>query len=37
MTEKQYAKEEWQHVESRVKEILVFSDLKCTHSTELNK
>lgn len=37
MRERQYSKEEWQKILSRINKILDFSDLKCTHSTEQNK
>lgn len=37
MREEQHSKGKWQKLLSRIKEILAFSDLKCTHRTEINK
>ena len=37
MRERQYSKEEWQKILSRINNILDFSDLKCTYSTEQNQ
>lgn len=37
MREEQHSKGKWQKILSRIKGILAFSDLKCTHRTEINK
>ena len=35
--EEQRSKGKWQKVLSRIKEILAFPDLKCTHRTEIDR